>query len=186
MSEECGAATRADHPVVPVLRGLGRNLILRGVVEMLIGIMLLINPITTIKVITIIIGALLVIDGLVLFWVTLNADGNDRFWTFVNASVLVAFGVVTVCSPLLMDRLWIIALGAWQIVGALFMLAGGGWRRLWAIFSCVLSIVIGVIFVALPFVGLASFALLAGCVMAASGFFSICTGIGLRRSCRDI
>ena len=174
-----------DSPVISLLRGLGRNLILRGVLEMLIGIMLLDNPLMTVKMFTIVLGVLLTADGLVLFWAALNAGEKDRLWTFLNASVLVIFGVVTICSPLLMDRLWMIALGVWQIVSALFALLGGGWRRFWGVVSGILSIIIGVIFVALPFVGLTWFAIVAGCIMIASGFFSIFAGTGLRLSCRS-
>ena len=182
MSDENVSFGNVVSPVSAVLRGLGRNLILRGALELAIGIMLLVSPLVAIRALTTVVGALLVIDGLVLFWVTTGTAGEDRFWTFVNASVLVVFGVLTVSSPLFMDRLWIVALGVWQIFSALSELIGGGWRRFWGVFSGIVSLIVGAIFIVLPFVGLTFFAVFAGCVMIASGFVSTCAGMGLRHS----
>ncbi len=187
--------TAVDAEVIPaagvhsmlsaILRGLGRNLILRGIVEMIIGILLLLTPLEAFRVLTIIIGALLISDGIVAALFAFRTESADRNWSVVNAFVLLIVGVVTVCSPLLMDKLWMIAIGIWQIASVITALCNGGWRRLWAVLSGVLSLVIGVIFIALPFVALKSVGIIAGCVLTASGFFTICAGADLRIAGRE-
>jgi len=169
-----------------ILRGLGRNLILRGIVEIVIGVMLLFNPFNTIRVLTMVIGALLIVDGIVAAMFALRTRGSDRSWTVVNAFVLLIVGIITVCSPLWMDKLWMIALGVWQIASVITSLFNGGWRRLWSVLSGVLSLVIGIIFIVLPFVALAYVGIIAGCVLAASGFFTICAGADLRIASKEL
>lgn len=192
MSDENRTETeaRTDSGVIPalgahsmlsaMLRGLGRNLILRGVVEMIIGIMLLFTPLEMVRILTVVIGVLLIVDGVVAALFALQADNSDRNWSVVNAFVLLIIGVFTVCSPLLMDKLWMIAIGIWQIASVITSFCNGGWRRLWAVLSGVLSLVIGIIFIVLPFVTLKYMGMIAGCVLAASGFFTICAGADLR------
>ena len=169
-----------------ILRGLGRNLILRGIVEMIIGVMLLLTPLEAFRMVTMIIGVLLIVDGIVAALFALRTRGSDRNWTVVNAFVLLIVGVVTVCSPLLMDKLWMIALGVWQIASVITSFFNGGWRRLWSVLSGVLSLVIGIIFIVLPFVALTYLGIIAGCVLAASGFFTICAGADLRIASKDL
>lgn len=169
-----------------ILRGLGRNLILRGVVEMIIGVMLLLTPLEAFRMMTIVIGALLIVDGIVAALFALRTRDSDRNWTVVNAFVLLIVGVVTVCSPLLMDKLWMIALGVWQIASVMTSFFNGGWRRLWSVLSGVLSLVIGIIFIVLPFVAMAYVGIIAGCVLTASGFFTICAGADLRIASKDL
>lgn len=172
--------TGADPVLYAILRGLGRNLILRGIAEMIIGIILLINPFGVLEVLTIVIGVLLIAAGIVAALFALRADDSDRNWSVVNAFVLLVVGVVTVCLPQQMDKIWMIALGVWQIASVITSLFNGGWRRLWSALSCALSLVIGIIFIALPFFALKTLATVAGCVLAASGFFAICAGTDLR------
>ena len=166
-------------PIATIFRSLGRNLILRGLLELVIGILLLCKPAGTIKWLTIVIGALLILDGVVLFFSYLRTRTSGRHWMLVNAVALIVFGTVIVCSPLLMDYLWIIMLGVWHIVSAINEFFGGGWRRLMGILSCALSLVIGAIFIALPFIALQALILTTGIVMIAYGCFSLFTGLDL-------
>ena len=176
--------SKSTSTLAAAFRGLSRNLMLRGLIELVIGILLLCKPVSTIKWLTIIIGLLLILDGLLMFASYLRTKGAGSDWMIVNAIALVALGAVTVSSPLMMDYLWIIMLGAWHIVSAVNELAGGGWRRLLGIASCVLSLIIGVIFIMLPFVGLQALITVAGIVLIASGVFSLLTGADLRAASR--
>ena len=167
-------------PIAAIFRGMGRNLMLRGILELVIGILLLINPLKTVVWLTIVIGVLLILDGVVLFFSYLRTKASGRHWMLINAAALIVFGAVIVCSPLLMDELWIIVLGVWHIVSAVNELFGGGWRRKMGIVSSALSLVVGVIFVALPFLALNAMITITGIVLIASGFLSIVTGYDLR------
>ena len=177
MSENQSASI---SPLATIFGVLGRNLMLRGIFELVIGILLLVNPMNTVKWLTIVIGVLLIVDGVVLFLSSLRNNVSGRGWMIVNAVALVIFGAVIVGSPLMMDRLWIIVLGALYVVSAINEFFGGGWRRPLGILSCVLSLIIGVVFIVLPFVGLQAVIFVTGILMVAYGVFSLLTGADLR------
>lgn len=185
MSEENKSASN-NSPLAMVFRGLGRNLMLRGILELVIGILLLVTPLKTAKWLTIIFGVLLIADGVVLFLSSLRSNGSGRHWMIINAIALVIFGAVIVGSPLVMDQLWIVVLGVLHIVSAVNELFGGGWRRLMGLLSCVLALIIGVIFIVLPFIGLQAVLLVTGILMVAYGTFSLLTGADLRAASRKI
>ena len=179
MSEENKSASN-DSALAMVFKGLGRNLLLRGLVELVIGVMLLVAPARTARILTIAIGILLIADGVALFISSLWSKSSGRNWMVINAIALVVFGAIIICSPLLVDKWLVIVLGVWLIMSAVNELFSGGWRRLWGLLSSVLSLIIGVIFIALPFVGLAYIITVTGVVMIASGVFTFCAGLDLR------
>lgn len=173
-------------PIAAVFRGLGGNLILRGILELAIGILLLVKPLKTVEWLTIILGVLLILDGAVLFLSFLRTKTSGRHWMLINAIALIVLGTVIVCSPLLMSELWIVALGVLHIVSAINELFGGGWRRLMGILSSALSLVVGVIFVALPFLALNAVITITGIMLIAYGCFSLFTGYDLRAASKKM
>lgn len=173
-------------PLSMIFGRLGKNLILRGILELVIGILLLVTPIKTVTWLTIVIGALLIIDGVALFIAYLRSGDTGSVWMLINSIALVIFGAVIVGSPLMMDWLWIIVLGVWHIVSAINELCSGGWRRPMGLLSGVLSLLIGVIFIVLPFVALKAVILVTGIMMVAYGCFSLITGADLRAASKQL
>ena len=178
--ENTATVVSAGSPLSMIFRGLGRNMILRGAVELLIGILLLARPGATLRLLTVIFGILLTVDGVAMLLVALRSKDPIRNWTLANAVALVILGVVAICAPFKMDMLLMVVLGVWQIVSAVTDLLGGGWRKAWGLVSGLLSLAVGIVFVVLPFAALSYIMLIAGCLLIASGIITIFAGAGLR------
>lgn len=180
MSSENQNAPKTNPALAQIFRGLGINLIFRGVLEIAVGILLLVAPAPTIKILTIVIGAALILSGLLQLLTAARAKDSKKHWALINAIVLLVLGVLVVCFPLRADKIWIIVLGMWLVVTALNEFFGGGWRRFWGILSCVLSLLIGACFIAFPFIGLECLVLITGGVLITSGVLAICAGADMR------
>ena len=186
MSSENNSVPQADSPLIPIFRGLGRNLIFRGILEIVFGALLLIVPDKTITILTYVIGVALILSGATQLLAAALSKSSKKSWSVINGIVLLLFGVITVCSPLLMEYLWIVVLGLWLIVSGINEFFGGGWRRLWGIISCILSVAIGVIFIALPFASIGAIVMIVGWVFITSGFLALCAGIDMRVASRKL
>ena len=161
------------------MRALGRDLVLRGVLEALVGLLLLLRPMQTAVFITIAVGVFLIIDGATLLFLALRSSGPGRGWLIVNAALLLLLGVFAVWRPVMVDSLWVVILGVWQILGGIETLAGGI-NKLWNVFSGVLSLIVGIVFVVSPFVGLMSIIWLIGALLLFSGVVTIIAGTKFR------
>ncbi|MBP5531823.1 MAG: DUF308 domain-containing protein [Lentisphaeria bacterium] len=186
MSEENKSALTERSPLSILFQGLGRNLIFRGILEVAVGLLLLFSPARTIRILIVVIGVLLILDGVGLFLASLRAGSVGKRFAVINASVLVFFGAMTICSPLFMEYLWILILGVWLIVTSISELLGGGWRRIWGIASSLLSLIVGVTFILMPFASVEAIAMIAGGVLTASGILTFCAGVDMRAASRRI
>ena len=186
MSDENKSAPPQQSPLSVVFQGLGRNLIFRGIIETAVGLLLLFSPDRTVLILTVAIGVLLILDGVVLMLSTLRSGFAGARWAVINAAALVIFGTITVISPLLMEHLWILILGVWLIVSAINEFFGGGWRRIWGIISSLLSFVVGVIFILMPFASIGAIVMIAGGVLAASGILTFCAGADIRAAGKEL
>ena len=186
MSDENKAAPPQRSPLSVLFQGLGRNLIFRGILEITVGLLLLFSPERTIKILTIAIGVLLILDGVVLFLSSLRSRSSGNRWKVINATALVLFGVMIIFSPLLMDHLWIIVLGVWLIVSAINEFFGGGWRRIWGIISCILSLIVGIIFILMPFASIETIVMITGGVLVTSGILTFLAGVDIRVASKKV
>ena len=169
-----------DAPILSTaMRMLSRDLILRGILEALLGLLLLAKPVQTAVFITVVIGVFLLIDGATLLILGVRTPGPGRKWLIVNAALLLLLGAFTVWRPIMVDSLWVVVLGVWQILGGIEALAGGG-RKVWNVLSGVLSLLLGAVFVVSPFVGLLSILWLLGILLAFSGAVTVVAGIKIR------
>ena len=168
-----------ESPVLgAAMRALGRDLVLRGVLEALVGLLLLLRPMQVAEFITIAVGVFLLIDGATLLFLGIRSSGPGRAWLIVNAVLLLLLGVFAVWRPIMVDYLWVVILGIWQILGGVETLSGG--RKLWNVFSGVLSLVLGIVFIVSPFVGLFSIVWVIGALLFFSGLIRIVAGIRFR------
>lgn len=179
MAEESNSPVKSNPALASAFRSLGRSLFLRGVLEIAFGVLLLLYTAPTIRILTIVIGAALCLSGLFQLLIAARSKDSKKHWALINAIALLVFGIFVICSPLLMDYLWIIVIGMWLIVSALNELFSGGWRRIWGLLSCVLSVAIGVCFIVLPFYALDLIAKISGWVMIVSGILVLGASIDL-------
>lgn len=170
----------ADSPLLgAAIRMLGRDLMLRGILEALLGVLLLVRPVQTAVVLTVAIGVFLLIDGATMLLIGLKAPGPGKKWLIINAVLLLLLGVFAVWRPIMVDSLWVVILGIWQLMGGIEALAGGG-AKLWNVLLGVLSLALGVVFIVSPFVGLLSIIWLIGVLLVLSGALTILAGVKLR------
>ena len=186
MSDENKSASTQRSALSLLFQGLGRNLIFRGMIETAVGLLLLFSPERTVKILTIAIGVLLILDGVVLFLSTLRSRFPGNRWAVINATALVLFGAITVFSPLVMEYLWILVLGMWLIVSAVNELFCGGWRRIWGIVSSLLSLIVGVSFILMPFASIGAIVMITGGVLVASGILTFCAGLDIRAAGKEV
>ena len=186
MSDENKAASPERSPLSILFQGLGRNLIFRGILEVAVGLLLLFSPARTIEILTVAIGVLLILDGVVLFFASLRSGPAGKRFAVINATLLVLFGAMTICSPLFMEYLWILILGVWLIVTSVSELLGGGWRRMWGIASCLLSLIVGIVFILMPFASIEAVVMIAGGVLTASGILTFCAGADMRAASKKV
>ena len=186
MSSENNNEPQVNSPLAPILRTVGRSLIFRGVLEITVGILLLAAPVQTIKIFTIVIGAALILSGLLQLLTAAGSKNSKKNWALINAAVLLVVGVLVVCFPLKAEKIWIILLGLWLVVSAINELGSGGARRISGILSCVLSLLIGVFFIVYPFTGLAYIVWIVGIVMIVSGVLTLGAGMDMNAAGRKL
>ena len=155
-------------------------LFLRGMIFLLIGLLFLLRPDLTMMAVTMVVGAYILIEGIMLSITAWNLKESTRGLFVFNALLLIALGLFSLLSPLKMDCLWIIFIGIWMLLGgfqALFYPVKSGSGRFWAVVSGALSIAIGVVFVLTPVIGLMTVAwlialllIICGLSIAASSF----------------
>lgn len=177
-SKKCGKTCKVMSDAVT--RVSGGELLWRGVLYFVLGVLLFFRPLWTTAVLTIAIGILIMLDAVsqLIRYLRCRAGSKWRIGWFV---LLFLLGAGTVWMPLAADCLWVVALGVWQILGGVEELSSGGASR-WNIFSGVLSLLLGVLFVVAPFAGLLSLIWLLGALMIIGGAAAVVSGLGLRRA----
>lgn len=179
-------SSKSNPALASAFRSLGRSLIFRGVLEIAFGALLLIVPVPTIKILTIVIGVSLILGGLLQLLSSMRSATTNKHWAVINAAVLLVFGVLIIFFPKRVENIWIIALGVWLIVSAFSELFSGGWRRLWGLLSCILSLVVGAVFIAFPLIGMALVVAVTAGVMITSGVLTICAGVDLHIASKKV
>lgn len=155
---------------------------IRGIAALAFGVLAIIWPETTLKVLVFLFGAYVLVDGVALLVALVRGDGVARrhTWAVAIIGVLgIVVGVVTFVWPgltaltlLYLVAFWAIATGAFQVVAAIELrreLEGEFWLAL----GGVASIVFGALLVAFPGSGLITLVWLVGIWAVVFGFSSI-------------
>ena len=186
MSSENQNAPKPNPALSAVFRSLSRSLAVRGVLEIVFGVLLLLYTDPTIRILTIVIGAALILSGVAQLLGAARSKNSKKHWALINAIALVVFGVLIICSPLLWKYLWSVVLGLWLIVSSVNEFFGGGWRRFWGFFCSVLTLAVGVAFIAFPFVCQDILAKVTGGLMITSGVLALCAGVDLHVASKKV
>ena len=128
-------------------------MVIRGLVFLVLGLTGLFRPLSSIAVVTVVLGIILLIDSAGALFLSLACR---RFFGIVWSLLLCAAGVTMILRPLETDKLVMIVLGVWMIVtGADELLSAQvSTKRKVLSGSGILSILIGILLVIAPFVGL--------------------------------
>ena len=180
------------HSPIPVLTpqklaalfGISRSsLFIRGIVLLLFGLVLWIHPVKVMMTITMVIGAYILIEGIVLLIGGLRLKASTRGWFVLNALLGILLGAFALFSPLVVDKALIVIIGIWELLGGcreLFYPVKSGSGRFWTVISGLLSIIIGLVFIIPPLAGIMVVAWLTSLLLFISGVSVVATALMIR------
>lgn len=106
------------------IRKLGRNSIILSIVFIFFGMFMFTKPVTTINILMVILGTILVLDGLVHLVSYFSIKGEYRFFSseLVQSTIYIILGFVLMCNYEKISNLLPMVLGIWIIVESIFKL----------------------------------------------------------------
>ena len=157
-------------------------LFFRGIIMLILGIFIFIAPLQTLWWMTICLGAVVLVDGIMMLSASLQSRGDLKGIMAINASLLIILGIFSLLSPLMMDMLWIMLLGIWQFLAGLqyLFLRKGSRHSAFTLLNGIVTALAGIFFMFLPFAGLLAASWLIGAVLLTSAFLSFVSGWKLK------
>ena len=164
-----------------ILRMTRGMIIFRAIVMLAIGIAMFFAPLPTLWWMTIIIGGIVMADGIILLSNAIQSDDELRSVTIINAILMIMLGIFSLSAPLLMDMIWVMLLGIWQFLSGLqyLFLRRSARHTLFTLTNGVLSILAGLFFMFLPFGGLLAATWLIAIVLIVSSVMNFITAFKL-------
>lgn len=104
------------------LKKSGYISLLSSIIFALIGIIIIVNPTTTLNVISTIIGISIIIMGVVKFFTSFSirtTNGNPDFSMIFGSLIIIISGIVTICYSQTIQSIISILIGLWIIYSAL-------------------------------------------------------------------
>ena len=175
------------------IRKLGRNSIIISMILLVFGLFMFTRPISTINILMMIFGCLLVIDGLVHLVSYFSIKNEFRFFSseLAQSIIYIILGFILVCNYDKISSLLPIILGIWIIVDSIFKLQialnirdiyDSHWGILLAM--SIISALLGMVILINPFESLALLTMMCGAiimiveVISIFFFFSIISRVG--------
>jgi uncharacterized membrane protein HdeD (DUF308 family) len=160
------ASTQTIQPPVGgplMLHALARNwwlILLRGIAAVIFGILTFIWPGITLLTLVLLYGAFAFVDGVLALWAAIaGGQAAPRWWLAIIGLLGIAVGLLTVMMPgvtalvlLLFIAAWSIIIGIMQIIGAIRLRKEID-HEWWLVASGALSVLFGLILVAVPGAG---------------------------------
>ncbi|HYP72805.1 MAG TPA: DUF308 domain-containing protein [Microbacterium sp.] len=165
--------------------------LLRGAVAVVVGLFLLIDASATFTILIWLLGALLVIDGLVIAVGALRSKreeaGAARTWWIVLGVLSIAAGVVIMVWPNLTIGLFVWVVAIWALVAGLFGTIGAlrsrsrqdpGWD--WRLAISLITLVLGIIVITRTDALAETLALIVAIYLLASGIVQFVAALSVR------
>ena len=143
-------------------------LLVRGLVFLILGLIGLFRPISSLAAVTIVLGILLLLEAMGALFLTFACRRYlGVFWSLL----LCAAGIAMIVKPVETDVLIAVVLGVWLIATGMSELVSASVSpsRFFLSGSGILSILIGVLLVVAPFAGLAAFSTIVAVLLLISG-----------------
>lgn len=173
-------------PAFDVVGGWQATIVL-GVVTLILGLILSLNPSGSLNVVAVLIGLLLIVSGIFHLVRVFGSRESHRLWLSISGLLLVVIGVVMIRHLHLTVALVGLVIGISWIVQGLAALAGGlsgGSRegRGWWIFFGIVSLLGGIVITAVPVASVTALAVLIGIWFIVQGLLEIAGGFMLRHA----
>lgn len=164
--------------------------VVRGVIAVVIGVIVMANPASSVIFLVRVLGAFLIVDGIVTLVDALRrrrAAGGDSGWRLTGGVLGVVIGVVLLVWPSATLGILAIVLGAWAVVagiiatlGALGMrsVPGSGWG--WGLFWGLVTLAFGFALIFSPHESVSVIAWIIGLYAVLSGIVLVVLGFVVR------
>ena len=173
-----------------LIRSAGTSLLLRGVLMVLLGLLLVVNPGESIAMLTRVIGIMLLIAGGIGVAASLSCVGVARLgfiplrgvrsMALFNSAAIALIGLFSLVAPERANIFWMLMIGLWQLITGLQGLFGGARSPfMWS--SALLSVAIGVLLLVAPWTSLLTMVWLFGTLLIAGGLWIGYAGFRMRR-----
>ena len=158
-----------------------------GVVTVILGLVVALHPTGSLNVIAVLLGVLLVISGIFDLVRAFDSSESHRVWLGIAGLLLVVIGVVLIRHLNLTVALVGLVIGITWIVQGLAALATAfagepGERRGWWIFFGLISLIAGIVVVAVPTTSVTVLAVLVGIWFIVTGLTQIVGGFMQRHA----
>ena len=166
------------NSILKMTRGM---IIFRAMIMLIIGVCMIFAPLQTLWWMTICIGAIVLIDGVMLLSASLQSKNELQGVMLINAALLIILGVFSLISPLIMDMVWVMMLGIWQLLAGLqyLFLRKRTRHTFFTLVTGILSVLAGLFFLLLPFGGLLAATWLIAIVLLTSSVMNFVTAFKL-------
>ena len=156
-------------------------LVVVGVVTVILGLVVALHPTGSLNVIAVLLGVLLVISGIFDLVRVFDSSESHRVWLAIAGLALVVIGVVLIRHLNLTVALVGLVIGISWIVQGLAALVtafsgGPGERRGWWIFFGLISLIAGIVVVAVPTTSVTVLAVLVGIWFIVTGLTQVVGG----------
>jgi len=154
-----------------------------GVVTLIVGIFLIADPHETLKTLTVIFGILLVLDGIIALLGAIFSRAEGRGLLAVVGILGLIAGLILIKKPFASLTVLVLIIGIWLIVVGIARLAESASLREGRgmnIFVGIVDIIAGIVFLAWPHIGAATFAVVLGVVFVIRGLLFIAGGFMFR------
>ncbi|KAF1015248.1 MAG: hypothetical protein GAK31_02739 [Stenotrophomonas maltophilia] len=179
-----------NAPFSPLLSAIGHSwwiLLLYGVVAVGFGIVAIGWPLSAATALAWILGVMAIVEGVIsLFALIAGGSGASRGWLLLYAIASLAFGVLAVINPLATASVLVLFLAAWLLVAGIYRIVfairvrrhiRGEWLL---VLSSVLAVVLGLLFAANPYAGMAVTTLWIGILTLMYGVLQVVAALRLR------
>jgi uncharacterized membrane protein HdeD (DUF308 family) len=185
--------TSVDYDVQPapsVLAYSWQATLVLGVLTLILGIIVSFHPSTSLNVIAVLVGVLMILSGIFHLLRIFEPDERHRIWAGIAGLLFIVIGVILIRHLHLTVALIGLIIGiTWVVQGLTALIGGlaGGVRegRAWWIAFGVISVIAGIVVVSAPVSSLNALAVLLGIWFIIMGIFEIVAGFLLRRAVRD-
>lgn len=164
------------------IRKLGRDSLIISVLLIIIAVFMVIRPASTINVIIIMFGYVLVVDGLIHFASYFTIVDEYRFFSYelAQAIIYIILGFVVVCNVSAVAAYLPIVLGIWIVLEGIFKIQialnirdvrDTNWGIM--LFMSLVSVALGVVLIFKPFTSFEVLIRVVGCVLLISQLIEI-------------
>ena len=179
-----------DEPPPGVLAGSWQAALFLGVVTLILGLIVTFHPTTSLNVIAVLLGILMIISGLFNLIRVFDPRERHRVWLGIAGLLFIVIGVILIRHLHLTRSIIGLVIGLVWIVQGLVALIGGisggvSEGRAWWIIFGVVSLIAGIVVVSAPASSLDVLAVLLGIWFIVMGIFEIIGGFLLRHALRN-